>query len=77
MPAHRAELGIVGLGSDILRRRLAPVPLHNLLALGTMESKTGCTSVGEWLITRRISAVARCCASASLRAFVTPYGYPG
>jgi hypothetical protein len=27
-------------------------------------SKTGCTSVGDWLITRRISLVAACCSNA-------------
>ena len=31
-----------------------------------MVSKTGCTSVGELLITRRISLVAVCCSSASV-----------
>ncbi len=33
-------------------------PSHNLTALLTIVSKTGCTSVGELLITRRISLVA-------------------
>ena len=28
----------------------------------------GCTSVGDWLITRRMSLVAVCCSSASVRA---------
>ena len=37
-----------------------------------MVSKTGCTSVGELLITRRISLVAVCCSRASVqRALVT------
>ena len=36
-------------------------------ALTTMISKTGWTSVGELLITRRISLVAVCCSSASVR----------
>ncbi len=31
-----------------------------------MASNTGCTSVGDWLITRRISAVAVCCSRASV-----------
>ena len=34
-------------------------------ALAAMVSNTGCTSVGELLITRRISLVAVCCSSAS------------
>ncbi len=32
-----------------------------------MVSKTGCTSVGDWLITLRISLVAVCCSRASVR----------
>ena len=32
-----------------------------------MVSNTGCTSVCDWLITRRISLVAVCCSSASVR----------
>ncbi len=32
-----------------------------------MVSNTGCTSVGDWLITRRISLVAVCRSSASVR----------
>ena len=35
-------------------------------ALSTIVSKTGWTSVGDWLITRRISLVAVCCSSASV-----------
>jgi len=35
-------------------------------AVWTMASNTGCTSVGDWLITRRISDVAVCRSSASL-----------
>ncbi len=40
---------------------------HRLLARSPMMSNTGCTSVGELLMTRRISAVAVCCPSASVR----------
>src|SRR5262250_1460404 len=36
-------------------------------ALSAMASKTGCTSVCDWLITRRISAVAVCRSSDSVR----------
>ena len=36
-------------------------------ALVTIVSNTGCTSVGELLMTRRISLVAVCCSSASVR----------
>ena len=42
------------------RRTAAP-------AFSTIVSKTGWTSVGERLMTRRISAVAVCCSSASVR----------
>ena len=41
-------------------------PPHSTIARSAIASKTGCTSVGELLITRRISAVAVCCSSASL-----------
>ena len=41
-------------------------PSHRRTALRTIASKTGCTSVGELAITRRISAVAVCCSSASV-----------
>ena len=37
------------------------------LALWAIESNTGWTSVGELLMTRRISAVAVCCSSVSVR----------
>ena len=36
-------------------------------AFRTIVSNTGCTSAGEVRITRRISAVAFCCSSASSR----------
>ena len=36
------------------------------MPLRTMASNTGCTSVGDSLITRRMSAVAVCCSSASV-----------
>src|SRR5215470_74915 len=42
------------------------VPSHRRMALWAIASKTGCTSVGELEITRKISAVAVCCSSASL-----------
>jgi len=38
---------------------------HRVVAAAAMASNTGCTSVGELEITRRISAVAVCCSSAS------------
>src|SRR5262249_6095165 len=38
---------------------------QSLSALAAIVSKTGCTSVGELLMTRRISAVAFCCSCAS------------
>ncbi len=43
---------------------LAP---HSLCAAAAIVSNTGCTSVCDWLITRRISLVAVCCSSASVR----------
>ena len=42
------------------------LPPISTIARSAIASKTGCTSVGELLITRRISAVAVCCSSASL-----------
>src|ERR1700730_15059331 len=56
-------------------------PSHSLTALSAIVSNTGCTSVGEIEITRRISAVAvrysrdsvssrvRCCSASNSRAF--------
>ena len=50
----------------------AELPSHRRSALSAMVSNTGCTSVGDRLITPRISLVAVCCSrdsvSASLRA---------
>src|SRR3989442_8001049 len=40
---------------------------HSRTAFLTIVSNTGCTSVGELLITRRISLVAVCCSRAHLR----------
>src|SRR5215475_3074917 len=40
---------------------------HNRAALSATASSTGCSSVGELLMTRRIPAVAACCSSASVR----------
>src|SRR6266852_4852212 len=45
------------------------VASQSRVALRTMARKTGLTSLGEALITRRISAVAVCWSSASARAF--------
>ena len=42
-------------------------PRHSTTALLMMASNTGWTSVGELLITRRISLVAVCCSSDSMR----------
>jgi hypothetical protein len=41
--------------------------LQRRTALATMVLKTGWTSVGELEMTRRISLVAVCCSSASVR----------
>ena len=46
------------------------LPAKSRWQLATMASNTGCVSVIEPLITRRISAVAVCCSSASLKAAV-------
>jgi len=44
----------------------APVGRSQILtALAAIASEVGCTSVGELEITRRISAIAVCCSSAS------------
>ena len=43
----------------------AELALHSFSAAAAIVSKTGCTSFGDWLITRRISAVAVCCSKAS------------
>src|SRR6266852_6955487 len=45
------------------------VASQSRVALRTMARKTGLTSLGEALITRRISLVAVCCSSESARAF--------
>ena len=42
------------------------VALQRSAAAAEIVSNTGCTSVGDWLITRRISLVAVCCSSASV-----------
>jgi hypothetical protein len=42
------------------RTAIAHWPPHSLLALRTIASKTGCTSVGEAEITCKISLVALC-----------------
>jgi hypothetical protein len=41
------------------------LPRQRRTAFATTESKTGCTSVGDRLITPKISAVAICCSNAS------------
>src|SRR5439155_6960801 len=41
--------------------------LHSLRTAAAMVSNTGRTSVGDWLITRRILLVASCCSNASAR----------
>ncbi len=41
--------------------------LHSFSAAVAIVSNTGCTSICDWLITRRISLVAVCCSSASVR----------
>ena len=43
------------------------VASQSRVALWTIASKTGCTSVGELLITRKTSLVAVCCSNASVR----------
>jgi hypothetical protein len=43
------------------------MPSHRTTALRKIASNTGSTSVGELLMTRRISLVAVCCSSAALR----------
>src|SRR5215472_5232895 len=43
------------------------MPSQSFTALRAIVSKTGCKSVGELEITRRISLVAACCSSASER----------
>ena len=48
--------------------RALNAPSHSRTALSAIVSKTGWTSVGELLITRRISLVAVCCSSASVSA---------
>ena len=48
-------------------KTFAPSALHSFIAAAAIVSNTGCTSVGDWLITRRMSLVAVCCSSASVR----------
>ena len=47
-------------------KTFADVALQSFIAASTMISNAGCASVGERLITRRISLVAVCCSSASV-----------
>src|SRR5438128_10064231 len=47
------------------RKICALVASHNFAALSATVSSTGCRSVGELAITRRISPVAVCCSNAS------------
>ena len=54
-------------GSPSKRKTFANRLPQSETALRTIISNTGCTSVGEALITRRISDVAACCSSASSR----------
>src|SRR5215467_13643519 len=48
------------------RKAVLNTPWHRSTELLTIASKTGCTSVGERLITRRTSLVAVCCSRASV-----------
>jgi len=48
-------------------RTLAAKARNSRIAWSTIASNTGCSSVCAWLITRRISAVAVCRSSASMR----------
>ncbi len=52
--------------SPLGNTRATALPANSRWQLRTMASKTGCASVTEPLMTRRISAVAVCCSSASL-----------
>jgi hypothetical protein len=54
------------MSSPSKRTTIAHSLPQSVLAFRAIVSKTGCTSVGELLITRRISLVAVCCSSASL-----------
>jgi hypothetical protein len=75
----KAPTGLEGIGPSCATRR-SPSPStwkivtskasHRRAALVDTAANTGWTSVGEQEITRRISAVAVCCSSASLRALV-------
>ena len=46
---------------------VAELASHSRNACAAIVSNTGCTSSGDWLITRRMSLVAVCCSSASVR----------
>ena len=52
--------------SPFTSRSVTPTPWNRWTPLLTIASNTGCTSVGELLMTFRISAVAVCCSSASV-----------
>ena len=60
----RDEVEQLAVERDTRRRSVAS---HSRTALATIVSNTGWTSVGELLMTRRISLVAVCCSSASVR----------
>ena len=66
---RRSASGGMCAGHQVDQLPVEPVDAADRLAqprgARTMVSNTGCTSVGDLAITRRISAVAVCCSSAS------------
>jgi hypothetical protein len=56
-------------GLDVVRNSRPSCASHSRIALLMIVLKTGWRSVGELAITRRISAVAVCCSSASASRF--------
>jgi hypothetical protein len=68
-PLARRHQGAAGLEVEIdglLRTRVSLRKTLEGVALDAIVSKTGCTSVGELEMTRRISPVAVCCSSDSV-----------
>ncbi len=64
LAGDRPVVSTTGYPSPSTRRMFPSLAPHSCAALFAIASSTGCRSVGELLITRRISLVAVCCSRA-------------
>ena len=67
LPGKPPRAAVRLISSPSYRNTSADHAPNRRIALSAMASKTGCTSVCAWLMTRRISAVAVCLSSDSVR----------